>query len=387
MLKAKIQEESQARQADYITERQEAADMRTLARQQSMADQAEQRGRAGEFRGLFDQVGKASSLESLAPTQALTGAGAQLGQTDPAFAPGVGAPRILGMDTTALPDTDAPSPIHQLVAARKAKQADLLREARVTEGGRERIGPGAAKGFLGRDGMFNQTERTGAQEGSRALQTELAGPDMDPEVLRSRAQQSSRVAGGEAGARTSATIGAEAGQLDNIRAIAEAKRDPLRPGASGQGRLSAAAVERVAAADQGVRLANKLDLLLPQFANQIGPLGGRKLQLQMVMPGAPVPEQLAGFMAEIATLKNATIKAITGAQMSQPEATRIMEQVPDVTNKPEVFKARIKATIDNLTFMRQRTIELSGGQAADLQDALDLSGIGLDADTLRNQLR
>lgn len=382
MIKAKIQEESQRRQADYVTQRQEAADMRLLDRQQQMAAQADQTKQAGEFRGLFDKVGGASSLESLAPTQALVGAGAQLGQTDPHLPAGIGAPRILGRDTTALPDVDVPSPIHQLVAARKAKEAELLREAGIAEGAKPRIGAEGAEGFLDRGGQFVTTERTGAQEGLRALETELAGPDMDPGVLQTRAAQ----AGREAGAREGGTIDARASRLDQLRDIAEAGRDPMRPGATGRGRLSAAAVQQVAGADQGVRIANKLLETLPMFENQIGPIGGRKLQLQMVMPGAPVSEDLARFASEIATLKNATIKAITGAQMSQAEAVRIMEQIPDLVNKPEVFRARIAATVDNLSFMRDRIVELSGGPAQDVQDAVDLSGVGIDRDSLRSQL-
>jgi hypothetical protein len=78
------------------------------------------------------------------------------------------------------------------------------------------------------------------------------------------------------------------------------------------------------------------------------------------MPGAPVPAPVANYMAEESTLKNAVIKATTGAAMSESEAVRIMEQIPSMTDKPEVWRAKAKATRENLTLLRRRMLELSG---------------------------
>jgi hypothetical protein len=47
--------------------------------------------------------------------------------------------------------------------------------------------------------------------------------------------------------------------------------------------------------------------------------------------------------------------------MSEPEAKRIMGQLPDMTQPEAVFKARLATTRKNLQVLKDRTIELSGG--------------------------
>ena len=58
--------------------------------------------------------------------------------------------------------------------------------------------------------------------------------------------------------------------------------------------------------------------------------------------------------ARVATLRNSVIKQITGAQMSEPEAKRIMQQIPDVTNGVATFEARLHATLINTYRMALR---------------------------------
>jgi hypothetical protein len=95
----------------------------------------------------------------------------------------------------------------------------------------------------------------------------------------------------------------------------------------------------------------------------------------LMLPGAD--QGLAEFVAEVATLKNAVVKATTGAAMSEPEAQRIMSQVPDLTNQPAVFRARLASTRRNLETLKRRTLELSGGAVAAPQaaSAPDMSGL------------
>jgi hypothetical protein len=65
-------------------------------------------------------------------------------------------------------------------------------------------------------------------------------------------------------------------------------------------------------------------------------------------------EGSAKFYADITTLKNQVIKAITGAQMSEPEARRIMDQLPIAGISDDAFKARMassKANMDRITKM------------------------------------
>ena len=51
------------------------------------------------------------------------------------------------------------------------------------------------------------------------------------------------------------------------------------------------------------------------------------------------------------TLLNFTVRMITGAQMSQAEAVRIMDQIPTVNDRMGVFKAKLHATKMNTDAM------------------------------------
>lgn len=127
-------------------------------------------------------------------------------------------------------------------------------------------------------------------------------------------------------------------------------------------KLSAAAVEKVAGADTALGSANWIDTNLSRFENSLGPIYGRAQQAKQKTPLAD--KGYAEFAAEVATLKNAVVKATTGAAMSEPEAQRILQQVPDLTDQPDVFRARLAATKRNLQTIKQKTIEYSGGGAA-----------------------
>lgn len=82
--------------------------------------------------------------------------------------------------------------------------------------------------------------------------------------------------------------------------------------------------------------------------DMIGPLEGRARSIGQSIPGVPVDSTYAQFEAASNAFKNAVIKAITGAQMSEQEATRIMGQIPTVNDKPEVWAAKAQQTRQNL---------------------------------------
>jgi hypothetical protein len=118
---------------------------------------------------------------------------------------------------------------------------------------------------------------------------------------------------------------------------------------------------KVADIDTSLHTLGKLETMAPKMSAFLGPIAGRAASQAQGFPGIPTSPDFAAFTAETAALKNATIKAITGAGLGEAEAQRIMQQIPDVTDKPEVWAAKAKATRDNATFMRKRTMELAGG--------------------------
>lgn len=118
-----------------------------------------------------------------------------------------------------------------------------------------------------------------------------------------------------------------------------------------KGRTSSGERLRVKDADAALASAQNLGQLYNQ--DWVGPVAGRAYSLQEKIPGVEVDPLRSEFVAQNTALKNATIKFITGAQMSEPEARRIMKQVPDVTDKPLVWEAKYKATLNNMEILRR----------------------------------
>ena len=92
----------------------------------------------------------------------------------------------------------------------------------------------------------------------------------------------------------------------------------------------------------------------------VGVAQGRLNQLRAASPeslGAvigDIPEGYAEFAAAVAMNRNQTITAITGAQMGEAEATRLREQIPDITNRSDVFLSRLKMARDTNDYLLRR---------------------------------
>lgn len=115
----------------------------------------------------------------------------------------------------------------------------------------------------------------------------------------------------------------------------------------------------------------------------IGPAEGRFRQALHSMPGGIAvldyfnqePERFAAFNAATRAFQNAMIKAITGAQMSEPEAKRIMGQIPNVTDNPVDWLAKYDESVLNLQDLENRLrIDRDAGR-----DVLPPSGVDYDA--------
>lgn len=83
---------------------------------------------------------------------------------------------------------------------------------------------------------------------------------------------------------------------------------------------------------------------------QVGPAAGRLSTFRQYLPGPlGLDDPLWNrYTAKSAMLKNSVIKAITGAQMGEAEATRLMEQIPLPTDPLGVLLAKYDATVSNL---------------------------------------
>ena len=91
----------------------------------------------------------------------------------------------------------------------------------------------------------------------------------------------------------------------------------------------------------------------------VGPIAGRVGRVKDIFGGNA--EKQSEFNAATAAMKNATIKAITGAQMGEPEAVRIMKQIPDVNDPPSVWKAKWRQTRINLRILERARLRIQAG--------------------------
>ena len=124
--------------------------------------------------------------------------------------------------------------------------------------------------------------------------------------------------------------------------------------------------ERTALAETEASLdsLNNLQFLFDKTTTRTGPLAGR-IDPTKGLFGLTTEDQEA-FMAATSAFKNSVIKDITGAQMSEPEATRILKQIPDITDPPSRWKAKLEQTRRNLNVLqekRNQILERSGIQS------------------------
>lgn len=106
--------------------------------------------------------------------------------------------------------------------------------------------------------------------------------------------------------------------------------------------------------DVGLSQLDNLDQMFNAGAKDtIGPAEGRMRAFGQQVPFVPVNKTFSEFEAATAAFRNSVIKAITGAQMSETEATRIRQQIPEITDKPDVWLAKSQQTRKNLQTLDQ----------------------------------
>ena len=83
--------------------------------------------------------------------------------------------------------------------------------------------------------------------------------------------------------------------------------------------------------------------------------------------GMDLPEEQKAELAKFTTFKqrtsmnlNAYIKAITGAQMSNPEAVRLKKDVPTQDDSPTEYKTKLENIVTKLTAVRARSLQAMG---------------------------
>lgn len=120
----------------------------------------------------------------------------------------------------------------------------------------------------------------------------------------------------------------------------------------------AAASERTAIAETNASLdaLNNLETLFNKSTTVTGPIAGR-FETAKGFFGLSSEDQ-ENLLAATSAFKNKVIKDITGAQMSEQEAKRIMKQIPLETDPPARWRAKKKQTEINLRAIQERRIQV-----------------------------
>jgi hypothetical protein len=108
----------------------------------------------------------------------------------------------------------------------------------------------------------------------------------------------------------------------------------------------------------------------------VGPVAARAGKLTKFVD-ALTDEQRVAFYGNVAEYKNSIIKAITGAQMSEQEATRIIQQIPDENASPRAFLAGVKRAHD-MTRRRMGQMEKAIARSGGIVRGEDEQAIGED---------
>jgi len=143
------------------------------------------------------------------------------------------------------------------------------------------------------------------------------------------------------------------------------------------GKASPTERKEIAETRASVDALNNIKELYDDAKTRTGPVVGRLDPILGVF-GWTTQEQ-EDFMAATSAFRNRIIKEITGAQMSEVEAKRILKQVPQETDPPARWEAKWRQSKKNLEFLQKRRLEIlqqSGlqvpsGQTIDIRNMSD----------------
>jgi hypothetical protein len=128
--------------------------------------------------------------------------------------------------------------------------------------------------------------------------------------------------------------------------------------------VAPSATERTALAEQEAGLQHIADIERIYRPEYVGPVAGRTAKAKAAIPGVDVSEDVAAFHASVAALRNEVIKLMSGAAVSGNEMARMQQQLPDVTDKPSVFQAKLAQTKRNRDVLVQKMAARSGAKPA-----------------------
>lgn len=246
------------------------------------------------------------------------------------------------------PTAGVPQGINQIALAflqRKRDQQALQQQQQAGKQFGQAFGPQFSGITNPQVQQFIAQQQLQRQQGQQALNLQAAKPIPQATVTQLRAQRIQQLQAIPEAQRTK-------GQSDQLKKL-------LEGAAAVQisfGKSTAAERTAIAETQASIDALDNLEGLFNSLDVKTGPVAGRvefaKGFLDLSSQGQ---EDL--FAAEFA-FRNAVIKDITGAQMSEPEAERIMKQIPASTDPEKRRKSKIVQTRKNLNFLQKRRSEV-----------------------------
>lgn len=137
------------------------------------------------------------------------------------------------------------------------------------------------------------------------------------------------------------------------------RRNGLAPIATGKSsvNLSSTQVSSLADIDSTISLANKAKELATQV--NTGPISGRVGKAAQATGAAS--NNFIDLNSQITNIKANFMKAISGAAVSEQEAQRLAQFLPDVTDSENVIQRKLTNLVDNLSQTRESLYKAAGG--------------------------
>lgn len=110
-----------------------------------------------------------------------------------------------------------------------------------------------------------------------------------------------------------------------------------------KGRLSDKEVKDITAFDDGMRILEDIERILQttDVDKDLGPYASRVENLSDLIPGVEQDEDFVKMQQLVGIQLADYVKSISGAQVSEQEAQRLLKNIPNMTDKPNAFKTKL----------------------------------------------
>lgn len=153
----------------------------------------------------------------------------------------------------------------------------------------------------------------------------------------------------------------------------ERLRDQFEFGKEVKGRLSDKEVKDITALDDGSRILEEIDNLLEntEVEDYLGPYSSRIENMMNYVPTAELDENFVKMQQLVGIQLADYVKSISGAQVSEQEAQRLLKNIPNVTDKPKAFKVKLDQFKKELKDARSDYLKNIGKQKKSAEKFMD----------------